>query len=254
MIHFIGLAGATLIATGLAAWTWPRTVMDSLVHQRVAAVATVWMFSLGGLLFAFMGYPVVTTAALAGIALALAIVRGRRLHAAALPEGEARGRVRFEGTAHAIGDPVQLPSVAKLDCVAWLVRQGDRRWASDARFEVRSGERRVLVEPSGTTSLDSPWRAERFTLRAIADEVGAGKDKLLRVWMVHEGEPVVVVGEPTLEDDDARPGYREPARLHRFSTAVIARGTHATAMRAVHGRLAIAIVLGAAAGAIAFLR
>lgn len=255
MIESVGaFVVATAVGIVVTAWAWPRTVFVSQLSKRLGDVALVTLPSFVAALFAFASYPAITLAVLAGIALATAIDRGWRLHAAPLPEGEARGRVRFEGTAHAIGEPVQLPSAAKLACVAWLVRQSDRRWSSDARFEVRDGERRVLVEPSALTSLDRPWQAPHFTLRGIASALGASPDKLLRVWMVAEGDPVVVVGETALEDDATRPGYREPARLHRFTPAVMARGPRATAMRAVHGRLAIAIALGAAAGALAVLR
>ncbi len=255
----LGLAGGG----GLLAvvWAWRRFARDDL-RERLATTFMAWF---GACLAAGWIGGVVDRGGLAAatlLALTGTLLFGRarwRLRGQPVPEaGEARGRVWFEGTVHALGTPARLPGADRA-VVMWAARQGWRRWSSSERFEVRTGTRRVRVAPTAAQLrlTGRTWVMRGAIGRAAARSLAGHADvgPTVRMRHMNEGDLVHVVGVAQLSDDPAAPTYRDPARISLFSRAVVlGRGSLAAARRrALLGTLAWA-ALALAAGALAVWR
>lgn len=245
------LAGA--VACALVPWIWPRTG-DEKLRSRLATTFLAAAAGFAAALFASAplgAAPVVAVAA--AIAAALAMRARTGLRGAPLPaDGEARGRVVFEGTVHALGAPARVPG-NDLEVVVWVARQPRRRWASTARFEVRSGDRRVALDPGQAQLTGQPWLLRGAIAHAAAAALdGANPARLVRVWSLREGDRAHVIGRAALADDPLLATLRDPARISVFAgDAWIGPGGLAAARRAARGRVAIAAALALVAAGVA---
>lgn len=241
------------VACVIVPWTWPRTA-DEKLRSRIATTSFAAMAGFAAALFA--SAPLGAAAVVAVIAAVVAVIAARGaagLAAAALPaEGEAAGRAVFEGTVHAVGAAETVPG-SGLEVVAWVARQGRRRWASTARFEVRSEARRVALEPGQAQIAGAAWVPGVALGRAVTQALeGAKPTRLVRVWSLHEGDRVFVVGRAKLADDPAALGLRDPGRISVFvGDARIGAEAHAAAVRAGRLRVAVAAAVAIAAAAAA---
>lgn len=247
----IVLGGA--VACAIVPWTWPRTG-DEKLRSRIATTAFAAMAGFAAVLFASapLGAAVVV-AAVAAVVAAVAVHGVRKLDGAPLPaQGEATGRASFEGTVHALGEPQRVPG-NDLEVVAWVARQGLRRWASSARFEVRSKDRRVALDPGQAQIVGRPWVLRRALGRAAAKALdGANPARLIRAWSLREGDRAYVIGDAALADDPAAPTLRDPAWISVFAgDALIGPGTLAAARGAARMRVVLAAGLAIAAAAVA---
>jgi hypothetical protein len=248
-----GLVLGGVVACAIVPWTWPRTA-DEKLRSRIATTAFAAMAGFGAVLFASAPFGAAAViAALAAVAAAVAVVAARRLRGAPLPaQGEATGRATFEGTVHALGEPQRVPG-NNLEVVAWVARQGRQRWASTARFEVRSAERRVALDPGQARIAGPPWVMSRALGRAAAKALdGANPARLVRVWSLREGNRAYVIGDAALADDPSAPTLRDPARISVFAgDALIGPDTLARARSAARTRVVLAAWVAIAGAAVA---
>lgn len=219
--------------------SWVRSAHYLRLKHRLAGAATSGFVgaALAFLVVATVG-AVVSVLGAAVVLLGVALIERARLRGTAVPmEGEASGRVAFEGTVHAIGDPVQVPG-SDYEVAVWLARHGRKRWTSTPRFEVRSDARRVLVEPGSSKLRGDAWvkggSSGEAAVRAVGGEVTDSPTYAdpVRVWSFRDGDRVYVIGTATLEDDPAAPTLRDPARISVFTgTTLVGPGRLAPARR-----------------------
>ena len=249
--QFVMLALAMLVL-GFA-WTWPRVAHHRL-KSRLATPITVGFAGVAIAMFVLVAIGlVVTVLVIASVAVIAAAVDRARLVGAAIPgDGEGRGRCVFAGTAHAVGPPASIPALDRT-AVAWVARQGRRRWSSVDRFELRDEQRRVLVEPGAAVIRGTALVIQRGLAQKAARALdGADPKEPIRVWSIDEGETVFVVGEPRLEADPNAPTLRDPGRVHVFvGNAVIGHGDRHGALAAAVRRLVLAGAVAVSAGGIA---
>jgi len=253
-LHALAVAGATLVI--LARVTWIRGEHDML-RERIAGAA---IAGFAGFAAAFVVVAETSAATFvlgaAFVALCAAGIERTQLRGAPVPvQAEANGRVAFEGTVHAIGDPPHEPGTDRAVAM-WVARHERRRWTSPSRFEIRSEQRRVLVDPEPMRVRDTPrliggatWEAAARTLGADTSQPRRFREPI-RVWSFDDGAHVYIVGGVRLEDDPSAPALRDPVRVSMFSGDVlIGAGRLADARRRADVRLwtwsAIAIGAGA---------
>jgi hypothetical protein len=244
------LGGA--VACALVPWTWPRTA-DEKLRSRLSTTFLASAAGFAAALFASAPLGAAVVVAVAAVAAAGLAVRAQaRLGGAPLPaDGEVAGRVRFEGTVHALGSPQRVPG-NELEVVAWVARQGRRRWASTARFEVRSADRRIALDPGQAQLTGEPWVLRGVIAHAAAAALdGANPARLVRVWSLRAGDRVYVVGRAALADDPMVATLRDPERISVFSgDALIGPGTYSGALREARARVVIAVALALVAGGV----
>lgn len=244
------LGGA--VACALVPWAWPRTV-DEVLHSRLATTACAATAGFTVALFASapLGAAAVVAVA-AAIAAGLAVRARVRLGGKPLPaDSEDGSRVIFEGTVHALGAPQRVPG-NDVEVVMWVARQRWRRWASTARFEVRSADRRVALDPGHARLTGEPWVLHGALAQTAAAALdGANPARLIRVWSLREGNRAYIVGRAALADDPLVATLRDPERISVFAgDARIGPGTHAGALREARARIVVAVALALAAGGI----
>ncbi|MEJ7600931.1 MAG: hypothetical protein WKG01_23700 [Kofleriaceae bacterium] len=234
--------------------TWQRDECEPL-DQRLGMAITFgfgWaMLAMLVLIVVGLAISVLVIALAAGIA---AAIDRARLAGSALPtDGEALGRRTFAGTAHAVGAPEFLPTL-DMPVIAWVARQGlRRRWSSGSRFELRDEHRRVLVEPTAAVIREAPLVFERGRVRdALRVLAGVNPARRFRVWSIHEGNTVFVVGETRLEADPSAPTLRDPGRVHVFvGAATVGFGPRRLEIAKASRRIVLAGALAISAGGIA---
>jgi hypothetical protein len=253
-LHALLVALAAFVA--LPVVSWGRTAHYVRLKHRMAGAATAGFvgFAIAFLVVAKVGAVMFVLGA-AVVLLGIALGERARLRGAVMPaEGEARGRVAFEGTIHALGAPIHVPGTD--DGVAvWIARYGRKRWTSKHRFEVRRDARRVLVDPGAlqlrvapaVMSGSSGERAVRALGGAIADLPSLADP--VRVWSFRDGDQVYVVGGVTLEDDPAAPSLRDPSRVSVFTAkTLVGRGALVAVRRAADMRVLLCSAIAISAG------
>lgn len=252
-LHALVAACATLLI--LVVVLWIRGEHDML-KERIAGSF------IGGLAgFAAVFFVVVQVGAVAAVGGAAALglcaagLERRRLRGAAVPvQAEAEGQVAFEGTVHAIGDPPRVPGTDMVVAM-WLARHDKGRWSSKSRFEIRSEERRVLVEPEQMRVRGTVWAMGLATGNSAKEALGADTtvprrlSTPMRVWSFKDGDHVYLIGGVTLEDDPSAPGLRDPQRISVFTRApLIGPGRLADARQRADIRMWIWTAIAIAAG------
>ena len=244
---------ACVVMMWLSGWTWRRGSHDGL-RNRIASTFLVGVVGFAFVLLAgaWAGVPILVLAVAVAAACAAAVERAR-LGGAPIPaEGEARGRVAFDGTAHARGEPPRLPGTERVVAM-WIARQGRRRWSSTGRVELRGPQGKVWLEPARARVRGAPsiLPAQR-TGNAARELDGADPSDDIQLWSVSDGDPLYVVGAVTLQEDPDSPSFRDAGRVNVFTgDVVVGMGQRGEALRHLHTRLLIAGGLAACAGGLA---
>jgi hypothetical protein len=255
----------TAMAAGLVLG-WRSSSEHELAKHRVAAKALAGLagFFLPMVAIALVSECLATSTAtstavvalvVALVGLAAGLVEHARLRGPPAPRtGEPRGRVVFEGAAHAIDAPTRVPGT-ELEAVAWLARHEGRRWTSPGRFEVRDHERRVLVDPARIEFCERPWSMGGALGKRAKQELGVdisahqALTTPLAMWSISEGTAICVVGTATLESGPEPPAFRDAKAVLVFGSGTrIGTWSLASARRAARTRIGLwlAIALGAA--------
>lgn len=252
-LHALVVGLAAMIA--ITRITWANNEFD-LLKQRLGGAITYGVMGFGAAFFVVVQLGAVAfVLCSATLLLCAATLERTRLRGTTVPaEGEPSGRVAFEGTVHALGEPPRIPGTDR-EVPVWVAMQGDKRWASTSRFEIRGADRRVLVEPGRTRLRGKEWVMALSTGREAARVLGGDLtqprrlEDPVRVWSFQDGDTVHVVGRVTLEDDAGAATLRDPSRVSVFRDgALVGPGQLAVVRRSAALRVwmwsAVAIAAG----------